>query len=196
MLFGPAILFEFFIHRAFLSSYSPTFISKWLQKHQSTFLWTQLFYSLSISVACCVRQYQVSCSYYEAATITQVIGITTIGLSLALTAVYQRIERMPVLISAFLATLILGAIAVIAPSSTTKRFNGLLQACSDASKDMNLPWGSDATQPYNNEVEFPELFSDIALILTMDGIWGYLWLRRDDWMEGKKVITLVEIFIF
>lgn len=69
------------------------------------------------------------------------MGVTVIGLSLALTAFYQKIKRMPVFVFIFVSTLALSATAVIAPASTLSRFNGLVQACGELSKSRSLPWG-------------------------------------------------------
>lgn len=188
MLFGPLLFFDFHLLPALLSNYTPTFFSRWLHSHQHTSLWSQLFFSFTVSLACCVRQYQESCAFYEASTITQVVGIAVIGLSLALTAFYQRIERMPVFVFFYISTLALGMTAVIAPVSTLQKFTGLTQACNELSKSRILPWNKDFLERYNQKSQFPELFSDVALILTLNAIWCYLWLRRTHWLQGEDKV--------
>lgn len=185
MLFGPLFFFDFHLLPALRSDYTPTFFTRWLHSHQHTSLWSQLFFSFTVSLACCVRQYQESCAFYEASTITQVVGITVIGLSLALTAFYQKIERMSVFIFFFVSTIALSMTAVIAPVSTLQKFNGLTQACEDLSKSQTLPWNSDLLERYNQKSQFPELFADVALILAWNAIWCYLWLRRKHWLQGE-----------
>jgi hypothetical protein len=189
MFFGPLILFEFFVLPAFRSGYTPTSFSRWLQTHQNTSLWSQLFFSFTVSLACLVRQYQVSCPYYESATITQVVGIAIISLSLVLATIYRRIERMAVVLFMFLATFVLSVIAVLAPATILKKFNTLTQACSDMSKDRKLPWSPDVMGRYDIKTVFPELLSDIALVSALSAIWCYLWLRRRHWMENEVMVT-------
>jgi hypothetical protein len=43
ILFGPLLSFENFILRTFISGYTLSSVSKWIQKQQQTLLWTQLF---------------------------------------------------------------------------------------------------------------------------------------------------------
>lgn len=185
-LFGPILFFDFYLLPAFRLKHTPNSFSRWLHSHQHTSHWSQLFFSFTISLACCVRQFQESCALYEAATITQVVGVTVIGLSLTLTAYYQNIERMPVFVFLFLLTLALSAAAVIAPVSTLSKFDGLVQACGESSETRSLPWGKLFLEKYNQQAEFPELFSDVALVLVLNAIWCCLWLRRKHWIQGKN----------
>lgn len=193
MLFGPILFFDFHLLPAFRPKYTPTFISRWFHSHQHTSLWSQLFFSFTVSLACCVRQYQESCAFYEAATITQVVGVTVIGLSLTLTGFYQKIERMPVFVFFFVSTLALSATAVIAPISTLTKFDGLIQACGELSESRSLPWGTGFLERYNRQAQFPELFSDVALILALNAIWCYLWLRRKHWIQGQNRVSFPQI---
>lgn len=186
MLFGPLLLFDLHLLPALRSNYTPTSFSRWLHSHQHTSLWSQLFFSFTVSLACCVRQYQESSAFYEASTITQVVGITVIGLSLALSSFYERIERMPIFVFFFVSTLALSMTAVIAPVSTLQKFSGLTRACEDLSKSRTLPWNKDFLERYNQSAQFPELFSDVALILALNAIWCYLWLRRKHWLQGEE----------
>lgn len=139
MLFGPILFFDFHLLPALRSNYRPTAFSSWLHLHQHTSLWSQLFFSFTVSLACCVRQYQESCAFYEASTITQVVGIAVIGISLALSAFYQRIERVHVFVFFSVSTLALGMAAVMAPVSTLQKFTALTQACEKLSKSRHNP---------------------------------------------------------
>lgn len=185
MLFGPILFFDFHLLPALRSNYRPTAFSSWLHLHQHTSLWSQLFFSFTVSLACCVRQYQESCAFYEASTITQVVGIAVIGISLALSAFYQRIERVHVFVFLFVSALALGMAAVMAPVSTLQKFTALTQACEKLSKSQTQPWNKELLEGYNQNSQFPELFSDVALILALNAIWCYLWLRRKHWLQGK-----------
>lgn len=185
MLFGPLLFLDFHLLPTLRSNYRPRLFSSWLQSHQHTSLWSQLFFSFTVSLACCVRQYQESCAFYEASTITQVVGITIIGISLALSAFYHRIERMPVFVFFFLSNLALGMTAVLAPMSTLQKFNALTQACEKLSNTQPLPWNKDLLDRYNKNDNFPELFSDVALILGLNAIWCYLWIRKKHWLQGE-----------
>lgn len=194
MLFGPLLFLDFHLLPALRSNYRPTLFSCWLQSHQHTSLWSQLFFSFTVSLACCIRQYQESCAFYEASTITQVVGIAIIGISLALSAFYHRIERMPVFVFFFLSTLALGMTAVMAPASTLQKFNGLTQACEKLSYSQTLPWNKDLLDRYDQNSIFPELFSDVALILGLNAIWCYLWIRRKHWLQGEDRVRYIYIF--
>lgn len=196
MLFGPFILFDYHLLSAFRSKHTPTFISRWLYSHQHTSLWSQLFFSFTVSLACCVRQYQEACAIYEAVTITQVVGVTVTGLSLVLAAFYRRIERIPVFVFIFVSTLALSATAVIAPISTLPKFNGLIQACEKLSKSRTQPWKTDFLERYNHKNQFPELFADVALILVLNAMWCYLWLRRKHWIKGEKMVCSPQQKVF
>lgn len=194
MLFGPLLFLDFHLLPALRSNYRPTLFSRWLQSHQHTSLWSQLFFSFTVSLACCIRQYQESCAFYEASTITQVVGVAVIGNSLALSAFYHRIERMPVFIFFSLLTFALSMTAVMAPASTLQKFNGLIQACQNLSNSQPLPWNKDLLDRYDKNLIFPELLSDVALILGLNAIWCYLWIQRKHWLQGEDRVRYFYLF--
>lgn len=193
MIFSLPIIFELLLFRAFLVGHNPTWFSLWLRKHQSTSLWSQLFFSLTVSLACLVRQYQPSCPIYEAYTISPAVSITLISLILTLSAVYQRIERIELFIVLFLATLTLSIFAAAAPALTLKKFNGILQVCVDVAKDQGLPWGNGTIPPFHNVQQVPEAISDLISALASIAVWYYLWLRRAVWMQNSGVRSLWQV---
>lgn len=122
--------------------------------------------------------------------ITQVVGIAVIGISLALSAFYHQIERMAVFVFFFLSTLALSMTAEMAPMSTLQKFNGLIQACHNLSNSQPLPWNKDLLEEYDRKSNTPELFSGVALILGLNAIWCYLWIRRKHWLQGEDRVRL------
>ena len=83
--------------------------------------------------------------------------------------------------------------SIIAPASTLSKFDCLIQACEALSKRRSLPCGKAFWNDYNQQVQFPELFSDVALILALNSFWGYLWLRKKHWIQGKNKFSLPSI---
>ena len=187
MVSGPFVLFDSYLLPAFWVGYRPARFSNWIRRHHKTSLWSQLFFSLAITLACFVRIYQISGAIYESEVITQIVMITLVNLSLSLSAVYQRVEHMAVCLFLFLVVFFLTVAVEVSLDLAIKRYNGLLQACLDVSTVQGFLGRTEAMLPYyDGEVTYI-LVLYFVMIFAVGCIWCYLWLRQEFWILHLSV---------
>src|SRR5436190_17774670 len=79
ILHGSVLLFKYLIS-AFRGRPMFTSFIAWLEKYQETGLWSELLFSFSFTVACCVNAFQPHLPTYDSAVISYVISINLTSL--------------------------------------------------------------------------------------------------------------------
>jgi hypothetical protein len=195
VIFGPLVYLECYLIPIFYSKYTPRLSPVLLGgggeeeegEIQVISAWSQLLFALAMSVACFVRQYQPSCTYYESAMMTQVVSIVCISLALVLSSLYRPMKRMVLFVASYILTSTFAAFAILTPAATIKKFNAILDACINVAREKDLPWKDAEMIPYQHSEVFPEVFTHIAIFFAQSAMWFYLWLRRRDWIQEGKV---------
>lgn len=187
MLFGPWVFTEVYFIPAFWRAYKPSFITRWLRTDQITSLWCHLLFSLTMGLACCIRQYQRQCPRYEAGAIVNVVSVTYLSLIFVMSTISRRIKRAWLFGFGFLATTALSLVAASAPVWTQDKFDGVLEVCFKVAKDQALPWRNGYILPFKKDVLIPGLLGSLAYVFVLLFIWLYLRARGEGRMEGDKV---------
>lgn len=171
----------------FSKNYTPSQFTLLLNKHHETCLWSQLFFSAILSLACCVHQYQRDNSIYQCAIMLDVVGLTVISTLITTSSFYRPLKRAALFTTLAIMTSVAAIFTEFAPAIGVRRFERILQACKDVAKDQNLPWNNGAVGPYNYSEVSHRVFSYITLMLVLAGIWYFLWQRRERWTTDESV---------
>jgi hypothetical protein len=115
---------------------------------------------------------------YEIATSTHVVTLVFFSLLLTLISFSQPISRAAVFLLCFVATSIFTVLVLFLPAVKYRRFNALLQACQDVSRDQGLRWHDSEMTPYSLRKEFPLIFMGIGITVALLGMWWYMFGRR------------------
>jgi hypothetical protein len=202
ILFGPILLLIGYLLPAFQAPPpSVARLTKWLEEHQETGLWSHLLFSLTLTVACCVHAYQRTVPPYDSSVIQDVVTINVISIFLMITAFYRQIKLLPLFCFAFVATALLALAAGYSPLIGGHQADSVLRACIDTSKTLNSPWGNGGVKPY----EFPQFYAEALplpiLLIILACLWLFLWLRREKWKyiktfsqfrEPDQILMLIE----
>ena len=156
-----------------------------VKKNYMICLWSQLTFTLALSLAGFIRQFQRTDGYigvYEGSSILQSIGISAPSLLITAAAYYEEIQRKWLLVLGAVLTWIFSILTEIRPM-TTLNIGGLLQSCVEYAEKEHLGWGVDAIRPFN--VYGVVLSSvDLGLSIILALIW--CWLRQLRWSRGQN----------
>ncbi len=127
----------------------PTRFTTWPRLHQHTALWSPLYFMLTIVFACCLRQFQSSCTHYESAIITSVGSIAYVDDALVPAAYYQSIQYPAIFLFLHLIGLVFAIFAAVAPCSVTAKDSFLSPEGSSGETTFVGSW-LDACTPTEN----------------------------------------------
>jgi hypothetical protein len=165
ILYGPPLLVDRFLISPFYPQHQPNPFSSWLGGYQELSLWSQLWFTVAMSLAGFVRQFQTTPGLYENMVVGYVNSIGAISFLLAVSAFYRQITRgVPLWIG-------LAAIITFAIYSATnghqlsERLTPVLHLCSHIHGSHEFP----SAHPRGAERE--SMIAYTLLVFALMGLW-------------------------
>ncbi|KAI9775364.1 MAG: hypothetical protein M1839_001280 [Geoglossum umbratile] len=171
---------------AFYPAASGLKIVAWLRGNHQTCLWSQLVFSLTLSLAGLVRQSRPG-GVYESSAIINSVATAFICLLLTMISFYESVVRWVLFTVGFLATVACALGAVVMPMRTAKMEN-VLQACRDYAAENNMPWRAAAVSPFHAGGLW-EVFLSIGFVVLLSCMWLFLWQmgRSERALSGPRI---------
>lgn len=193
ILFGPIKFLDLFFFSVFRKPRRTSRFLSWLSQSHQTCLWSQLWFTTAISLACFIRQTQDSCPLYENAIIQQLAALNIISFLLTLSSYYFSIQQMIVFAPSVVATYIFTILAEYILLIHPRQFRRIIQTCMDADEDKKVTWTKELRGSYLMDRALPELLSITGLIFALTGMWLFLWLRRGSWVRTSEEVRSLTV---
>ncbi|KAL6411732.1 hypothetical protein AUP68_04106 [Ilyonectria robusta] len=166
VLYGPYLFISLHVFPPRRISSPRYCLNAWLSTQQVVALWSQLFYTLAIVLACVVRRHQNTLQAYEGAMILYVIFLSITSAHLTWVAFMHRIRRWIVFITIVGSIAALGLYGESSPALEQKRHWNIIQACLEKFA-IDIPF----------DLRIPLLAGASVLMLLMGLAWFYLYCK-------------------
>jgi len=165
-------------------------LTVWLEKYQETGLWSQLLFSLSFTLACCIHAFRPNVPAYDSVAIGSIVTINVTSMFLTLAAFHQQIKWYLVFFPVLLVILVCALLAACAPLIRGRSADPILRACANAAQSWGSHMVTGVVLPFKFSQDLREYIAYPVFMFIFGGLWLFLWYHRNQWTDIRKVCSL------
>jgi len=184
IVFGPAMMLDLLVLPMLLSNHSPKKFTSWLGKKHETCLWSQLLFSLAISIASCLHQYQAGTFVYENAVMIFLVALTGSTFLSTASAFFFPTEKLGLFLILVVVCGMFTTFTWLAPAIRGLPFEGIFRICWVVAKERGYAPNNVLIAPYNSAITSLKVMLVVVAIASFIFLWVHLRRRGPRW-EGK-----------